>query len=191
MANTRSARARGTAGRSQQGSDLRIVTALRVSSYRHKHAGSSQTNLHRAQQVARLRSGLNISRIWHWRIPSATVRGRAARNIAGNRVDRAGFPQLGLGTDRELPAAIYQFDTRDDLTTPSHGTQWVVYGGLASAADCSTIRYTAKRESTAGFCRSAKIRSCGAPRTPYLLHANDARSWAAQQYRRGRSDIGA
>jgi outer membrane protein assembly factor BamA len=40
---------------------------------------------------------------------------------------------LGVGTNRELLNRLsVVYDTRDDLTVPSHGVQLVAYGGLAS-----------------------------------------------------------
>jgi outer membrane protein assembly factor BamA len=105
------------------------------------------------------------------------------------------FPHItGLGTDKEvLQRLSITYDTRDDLTTPSHGTQWVAYGGLASRGGLlNDSLYSEAGLDGRGFwpLRQDTILAVHLA-LRYLLHTNDAPFWALSSIGGGRSDIGA
>lgn len=157
---------------------------------------SSQTNYTAAQQVARAQIGLNISRIWQL---AYTVRARSVDVLPGTlpgieSIEQR-FPHItGLGTDREILQRLsITYDTRDDLTTPSHGTQWVAYGGLASRGGLlNDSLYSEAGVDGRGFwpLRQDTILAVHLA-LRYLLHTNDAPFWALSSIGGGRSDIGA
>src|SRR3989440_10855455 len=152
---------------------------------------SSQTNYTAAQQVARAQIGLNISRIWQL---AYTVRARSVDVLPGTlpgieSIEQR-FPHItGLGTDRELLQRLsITYDTRDDLTTPSHGAQWVAYGGLASRGGLlNDSLYSEAGLDGRGFwpLRQDTILAVHLA-LRYLLHTNDAPFWALSSIGGGR-----
>ncbi|HJS90885.1 MAG TPA: BamA/TamA family outer membrane protein [Steroidobacteraceae bacterium] len=100
-------------------------------------AASAQTDFTEEQEVLQAQIGLNLSRAWQLQY---TLRARSLDVLPGTlplvpSIDTL-FPDVrGLHTTKELLnrlAVIY--DTRDDVTVPTRGMEWVVYGGLASRA---------------------------------------------------------
>jgi len=94
---------------------------------------SDETNYTAQQQQLRLRAGYNLSRIWQ---VAYTLRARWVDVLPGTlpdipSIDQRFGPQI-LGTGREFLHRISLiYDTRDDLTIPRHGMQWVAYTGVA------------------------------------------------------------
>jgi outer membrane protein assembly factor BamA len=96
---------------------------------------SDQTNFTEEEELVQAQVGLNLTHAWQLRY---TARMRAFDVLAGTLPLIPSiynlFPNVtGLHTTRELLhrfAAVY--DTRDDVTVPTRGMEWVVYGGLAS-----------------------------------------------------------
>ncbi len=96
---------------------------------------SAETNYTSDQELAQAQIGLNLSKAWQLLY---TGRMRFLDVLPGTleRIDsiedRFGA-LVPLGTSHELLNRLsVVYDTRDDLTVPSRGMKWVVYGGLAS-----------------------------------------------------------
>ena len=96
---------------------------------------SAETNYTNEQESVQAQIGLNLSKAWQLlytgRMRVLDVLPGTLERIASIG-DRFG-DILGLGTSHELLNRLsVVYDTRDDLTVPSRGMKWVVYGGLAS-----------------------------------------------------------
>jgi Omp85 superfamily domain len=100
-------------------------------------AASAQTNFTQEEDVLQTQIGLNLSEAWQLQY---TLCARAFDVLSGTLPLVPSIYTLfadvrGLHTTKELLnrfAVIY--DTRDDVTVPTRGMEWVVYGGLASRA---------------------------------------------------------
>lgn len=98
---------------------------------------SAQTNFTGEQEVLQAQIGLNLTHAWQVQY---TLRMRAYDVLPGTLPLIPSiytlFPGVrGLHTTKELlhrVAIIY--DTRDDVTVPTRGVEWVLYGGMASRA---------------------------------------------------------
>ncbi len=96
---------------------------------------SDETNYTAQQQLLRLQAGYNISRIWQI---AYTLRARWVDVLPGTlpgiqSIDQRFGPDI-LGTGRDFLHRISLiYDTRDDLTIPRHGMQWIAYTGVAFA----------------------------------------------------------
>ena len=96
----------------------------------------NETNFTNSQELAQVQVGLNLSHTWQIlytsRLNVVDVLPGTLDNVAtiGDV-----FPRVdGLGTNKQfLNRLSLVYDTRDDLTVPTRGSQMVVYGGLASA----------------------------------------------------------
>lgn len=96
-----------------------------------------QTNFTSEQELIQAQIGRNLTRVWQLQY---TLRMRAVDVLPGTLPLVPSiytlFPHVqGLHTSKELLnrfAIVY--DTRDDITVPTHGMEWVMYGGLASRA---------------------------------------------------------
>jgi len=96
---------------------------------------SAETNYTRSMQLAQLQIGLNLDHTWQLlytlRPQKVDVSPGTLTGIAtiGSR-----FAHIsGLGSSSVLRNRMsIVYDTRDDLTVPRQGMQWVAYGGLAS-----------------------------------------------------------
>jgi hypothetical protein len=95
----------------------------------------AETNYTNEQELAQAQIGLNFNRTWQllytgrMRVVDVTPGTLARIASIEPRFGRI----LGVGTNRELLNRLsIVYDTRDDLTVPSRGMKWVVYGGLAS-----------------------------------------------------------
>jgi outer membrane protein assembly factor BamA len=94
---------------------------------------SSQTNYTARQELGRVQAGWNISHIWQLQY---TLRAREVEVLPGTLSGIDSIQQLfgnaTLGTGNEfLHRLSLIYDTRDDLTVPSHGMQWIAYSGVA------------------------------------------------------------
>ena len=98
-------------------------------------AADAQTNFTSEQQVLQAQIGLNLTHAWQLQY---TVRTRSVDVQPGTLPQIPSiytlFPNVrGLYTTKEfLNRAAIVYDTRDDITVPTRGMEWVVYGGLAS-----------------------------------------------------------
>jgi hypothetical protein len=98
---------------------------------------SDQTNFTSEQEVLQAQIGLNLSHAWQLQY---TLRTRAFDVLPGTLPLIPSiytlFPDVhGLHTTKELLNRVaIVYDTRDDVTVPTRGMEWVVYGGLASRA---------------------------------------------------------
>jgi outer membrane protein assembly factor BamA len=95
-----------------------------------------QTNYTNEQKFIEAALGWNWSRTWQL---TYTARVRTVDILSGRlagveSIERR-FPKVsGRGENREILNRLsITYDTRDDLTVPTRGTQWVVYGGVADA----------------------------------------------------------
>jgi Omp85 superfamily domain len=93
----------------------------------------AQTNYTARQYLLRVQAGWNISHIWQL---TYTARAREVQVLAGTLpgIDSIQllFPGT-LGTGKEfLHRLSLSYDTRDDLTVPRHGMQWIAYTGVAT-----------------------------------------------------------
>jgi hypothetical protein len=95
----------------------------------------SETNYTNQQELAQAQIGLNLNQIWQVQY---TGRMRVADVLPGTLARVASLESrfghiLGVGTNYELLNRLsIAYDTRDDLTVPSRGSEWIAYGGLAS-----------------------------------------------------------
>jgi Omp85 superfamily domain len=100
-------------------------------------AASAQTDFTGEQEVLQAQIGLNLTHAWQLQY---TLRMRAYDVLPGTLPLIPSiytlFPDVrGLHTTKELlHRAAIVYDTRDDVTVPTRGMEWVVYGGLASRA---------------------------------------------------------
>ncbi len=97
-----------------------------------KRAESNYTD---QQELLQAQIGVNISRAWQLRY---TGRARLVDVLPGTLSGIASIEQRfgaipGLGRNSELLNRLsIIYDTRDDLTVPTRGMQWVLYAGAAS-----------------------------------------------------------
>jgi hypothetical protein len=96
---------------------------------------TAETNYTNEQQLAQVLLGLNLSHSWQLlytlREEVVDVQPGSLARIAS--IDSRFGHILGVGTDDEvLNRLSIVYDTRNNLTVPSSGSEWVAYGGLAS-----------------------------------------------------------
>lgn len=94
-----------------------------------------ETNYTNSQKLAQTQVGLNLSRTWQvlytLRMRSVDVLPGTLERIAS--IERRFAHILGIGDNSELLNRLsIVYDTRDSLTAPRRGMEWVVYGGVAS-----------------------------------------------------------
>jgi hypothetical protein len=155
---------------------------------------SAETSYTAQQQVARITVGLNLSRRWQ---VAYTMHARVVDVEPGNIPGVASIEQyfgnaiLGTGKDFLHRLALV-YDTRDDLTIPDQGIQWVGYAGAASSGLFNDALY---RE--AGFdgrlfspvIHDTVLAAHLALR--YLFNDHNAPFWALSTLGGDRSDVGA
>ena len=96
---------------------------------------TAETNYTNQQQLAQVQIGLNLNHTWQIQY---TLREQVVDVLPGTlariaTIDTRFSRTLGIGINDELLnriAAVY--DTRNDLSVPTKGMQWIAYGGLAS-----------------------------------------------------------
>ena len=100
-----------------------------------RSVAGNQTNFTSEQEVLQAQIGLNLTHAWQAQF---TLRTRAFDVLPGTLPNipsiYALFPDVrGLHTSKELLNRVsIVYDTRDDVTVPTRGMEWVAYGGLAS-----------------------------------------------------------
>jgi outer membrane protein assembly factor BamA len=98
-------------------------------------AYSSQTNFTDQQALLQAQVGLNLNHAWQLQY---TARLRVVDVLPGTLPGipsiETRFPGItGLGTSTAMPERLaIAYDTRDDLTVPRSGAEWVTYAGVAS-----------------------------------------------------------
>jgi outer membrane protein assembly factor BamA len=95
----------------------------------------NETNYTNTQELGQVQVGLNLTHVWQilytgrFRsndVTPGTLEGIASIEARFGRI-------LGVGTNNQLLNRLsIIYDTRDDLVVPSHGMEWVVYGGGAA-----------------------------------------------------------
>src|SRR6185437_13844100 len=116
---------------------LRPRWDTQVLRHRNDSSANDQTNFTGEQEVLHAQVGLNLTQAWQLRY---TLRLRAFDVLPGTlpRIPSIYtlFPAVrGLHTTKELLHRLaIVYDTRDDVTVPTRGMEWVAYGGLASRA---------------------------------------------------------
>lgn len=96
---------------------------------------TDETNYINQEQLLQAQIGRNLTHAWQLQY---TFREEVVDVLPGTLARIASIESrfgriLGVGTNDELlnrVAVVY--DTRDDLTVPTHGTEWVAYAGVAS-----------------------------------------------------------
>lgn len=95
----------------------------------------SQTNYTEQEELAQVQVGLNLSHTWQLRYTGrAAVVDVLPGTLTGVSSLESRFGHiLGVGTnDQLLNRLSIAYDTRDNLSAPTRGMEWVAYGGLAS-----------------------------------------------------------
>jgi outer membrane protein assembly factor BamA len=96
---------------------------------------SAQTNYTASEGLAQVQVGYNLNRTWQLQY---TAREEVVDVLPGTLAHIASINTrfaniLGIGTNYEMLSRLaIVYDTRNDLVIPSRGTQWFVYGGVAS-----------------------------------------------------------
>ncbi len=156
---------------------------------------SAQTNYTNQQELFQAQIGLNLSHAWQLqytgRVRIVDVLPGTLSHIPSIQVL---FPDVpGLGTNREvLNRLSIVYDTRDNLTVPTRGVEWVAYTGIASRGGVLND----SEESEAGIDGRAFW-----PVTPatvlaahmalrYVLSGSDLPFWALSSIGGGESEIG-
>jgi hypothetical protein len=94
---------------------------------------SDETNYTASQLVAQAQFGYNLNHTWQLQY---TTRARRMEVTAGTlakvpTIESRYLNINGLGTtDEVLNQVAVVYDTRDDITIPTRGTQWVAYAGV-------------------------------------------------------------
>ncbi|HTV77534.1 MAG TPA: BamA/TamA family outer membrane protein [Steroidobacteraceae bacterium] len=94
---------------------------------------SDETNYTASQMLAQAQFGYNLNHTWQLQY---TTRARRMEITEGTLAKiptiQTRYPQVhGLGTtDEVLNQVALVYDTRDDTTIPTRGTQWVAYAGV-------------------------------------------------------------
>jgi hypothetical protein len=154
---------------------------------------SAETSYTAQQQVVRMQLGLNLSRIWQ---VSYTARARVVDVLPGTLPGiasiqtRFGTSALGNGNDFLHRLSIV-YDTRDDLTTPRHGMQWIAYAGAASSEAFNDALYKEAGFDGRAFWPTFHDTVLAAHvALRYLLSDHNAPFWALSTLGGDRSDVG-
>lgn len=97
--------------------------------------GIAETDYTQQQELAQIQVGLNLSHVWQLQytgrvqvvdVTPGTLEGIASLQSRFGRI-------LGVGTSEQILNRIsIGYDTRDDLTAPTRGMEWVAYIGAAA-----------------------------------------------------------
>jgi hypothetical protein len=95
----------------------------------------NETNYTNQQELGQMQIGLNLTHAWQLQY---TGRYQVVDVLPGTLARIASIETrfgkiLGVGTNKEqLDRLAIIYDTRDNLTVPTQGMEWVAYGGVAS-----------------------------------------------------------
>jgi Omp85 superfamily domain len=158
-------------------------------------AASAQSNFTEEQELLQAQIGLNLTRAWQLQYTFAL---RAVDVLPGTLPlipsTATLFPDVrGLHTTKEVLNRIaVVYDTRDDVTVPTRGMEWVAYGGLASrAGDFNDSLYSETGIDGRAFwplARKTILAAHAAVR--YMPEAREAPFWALSSLGGGESVIG-
>jgi outer membrane protein assembly factor BamA len=154
---------------------------------------SAETNYTTREEVARIRVGLNLSRIWQL---AYTIRAREVDvqpgTLPGITSIEQSFGSAILGTGKDfLHRFSVVYDTRDDLTAPSRGMEWIGYGGAATSSSLNDALYKEAGLDVRGFWPVFDDSVLAAHLAlHYLLSDRDAPFWALSTLGGDRSDVG-
>jgi outer membrane protein assembly factor BamA len=94
-----------------------------------------ETNYTNTEELAQVEVGLNLTHDWQIlytgryradEVSPGTLAGIASLETRFGRI-------LGVGTNEQMLNRLsIVYDSRDDLVVPTHGSEWVVYGGAAA-----------------------------------------------------------
>jgi Omp85 superfamily domain len=156
---------------------------------------SDETNYTNEQERVQVQIGRNLSRVWQLLY---TARVRAVDVLPGTLPRIASIESryggiLGIGSNHDvLNRLSIIYDTRDELTVPTRGASWVVYGGLAShggvIADSSYSEAGIDGRNYFNISRNTILVSHVALR--YLPNAERVPFWALSSIGGGESEIG-
>ena len=155
----------------------------------------NETNYTDEQEAVQAQLGFNISRIWQvlytGRIRFVNVLPGTLSGIASIE-DR--FPRVrGLHTNKELLNRVsIVYDTRDNVTVPSHGMRWVAYAGVASRGGLlNDSLYSETGVDASGYWPVFHHTILAAHTAlRYLPSANDVPFWALSSIGGGQSVLG-
>jgi surface antigen Omp85-like protein len=153
----------------------------------------AQTNFTDQQEMGQVQVGLNLNHTWQILY---TVHLQVVNVLPGSL---GGVPSIekrfpgNLGTDQQLLNRIsLVYDTRDDLTVPTHGMEWVVYVGAAAKGGLiNDSSYSEAGIDGRGFWPIASDTVLAAHLAlRYLPTVRDAPFWALSSIGGGESVIG-
>lgn len=154
---------------------------------------SAETNYTAQQQIGRLQIGLNLSHSWQL---SYTARVRVVDVLPGaipgvTSIEQSFGPSI-LGTGKDfLHRLSISYDTRDDLTMPRHGMEWVAYLGAASSGLFNDALYREGGFDGRGFWLVHQDTVLAAHLAlRYLFNDHNAPFWALSTLGGDRSDVG-
>jgi outer membrane protein assembly factor BamA len=156
---------------------------------------SAETNYTNSQKLAQVQVGLNFNHVWQLLY---TARMRSVDVTAGTL---AGIPTLesrfghilGNGTTNVMLHRLsIIYDTRDDLTVPSRGMEWIAYaGGAASSGLLNDSLYSEAGVDGRNFWPiTAKTVVAAHVAVRYLPSANQVPFWALSSLGGGESQTG-
>jgi Omp85 superfamily domain len=156
---------------------------------------SAQTNYTAEHELAQIQVGFNLNRTWQLQY---TARFQVIDVLPGSYSDvpsiYARFPTVdGLHTNREMLNRLgVVYDTRDDITIPSRGMKWEIFGGVAGDNGVFTDSlYTETGIDGRVFCPlSPDYIIAGHTELHYLLGSRPVPFWELSNLGGGESDIG-
>jgi hypothetical protein len=154
---------------------------------------SAESNYTAQQEFARLQAGFNISHIWQI---AYTLRAREVDVLPGTLPGIASIEQefgpAVLGSGKEfLQRLSLIYDTRDDLTTPRRGMQWIFYTGAASSSPFNDSLYKEAGVDGRAFWPAFHDTVLSAHvALRYMLTDNNAPFWALSTLGGDRADVG-
>jgi hypothetical protein len=95
----------------------------------------AQTNYTEQQELAQIQVGFNLSHAWQLlytgRVQDVDVTAGTLQGIASIQTRFGRIPGFG-SSEQMLNRVSIGYDTRDDVTAPRSGMEWVLYSGVAS-----------------------------------------------------------
>jgi len=96
---------------------------------------SNETNYTNSQKLAQVQVGLNLNHDWQLlytgRLRQVDVTPGTLSSVPSLETIFGNIPGVGT-TNMVVNRLSLIYDTRDDLTVPNHGMQWIAYGGAAT-----------------------------------------------------------
>jgi hypothetical protein len=156
---------------------------------------SQQTNYTNQQQAAEVQIGFNLNHTWQLLYTAhLQVVDVLPGTLNGVPSIQDLFPDLdGLGTNKEMLNRLsIVYDTRDDVTIPTRGMKWVIYGGVSAKNGLlNDSSYTETGVDGRAFwplATDTELVAHAALR--YLPGSNEVPFWALSSLGGGQSEIG-